>query len=170
MDRKASFNNDGRFDIKTEPKFLNGTMMELLSWDILSQPDMTFEVKSENKNKWGLTGNVFIEFQQLKGNEWVASGISITESDYWVIVLKDYDNEKIESIIITPTHNLKKRIKRLYRAGKISIEGKPKTKDGTATKGYIVPIQHLFLYDTEFEEDRNIRVKKALEDKKTKNK
>jgi len=167
---KDIFNNDEKWDFNLDPKLLNGKLIETLVYDKLVNPDLVFEVKSENKNKWGLTGNIYIEFQQLKSGKWVNSGIAATESDYWVIVLKDYDNEKIENIIITATYRLKKRIKRLYKAGKIIIDGKPETEDGTATKGYIVPIQYLFLYETEFEEDRNIRVKKILEEKKTKNK
>jgi hypothetical protein len=156
---KEVFNKDGRWDFNLEPKLINGELIELLVYDTLINPDIKFEVKSENKNKWGLTGNIYIEFQQMKNGKWADSGIAITESDYWIIVLKDYDNEKIENIIITSTYKLKKRIKRLYKAGKIIIDGKPETKDGTATRGYLVPIQHLFLYDTEYEEDRNNRIK-----------
>jgi len=156
---KQVFNKDGKWDFNLDPKLINGEWIELLVYDTLVNPDLTFEVKSENKNKWGLTGNIYIEFQQMKNGKWVDSGIAITESDYWIIVLKDYDNEKIENIIIMTTYKLKKRIKRLYKAGKIIIDGKPETKDGAATRGYIIPIQHLFLYDTEYEEDRNNRIK-----------
>jgi hypothetical protein len=156
---KQVFNKDGKWDFNLDPKLINGEWIELLVYDTLVNPDLTFEVKSENKNKWGLTGNIYIEFQQIKNGKWVDSGIAITESDYWIIVLKDYDNQKIENIIIMATYKLKKRIKRLYKAGKIIIDGKPETKDGAATRGYIIPIQHLFLYDTEYEEDRNNRIK-----------
>jgi hypothetical protein len=156
---KQVFNKDGKWDFNLDPKLINGEWIELLVYDTLVNPDLTFEVKSENKNKWGLTGNIYIEFQQIKNGKWIDSGIAITESDYWIIVLKDYDNEKIENIIIMATYKLKKRIKRLYKAGKIIIDGKPETKDGAATRGYIIPIQHLFLYDTEYEEDRNNRIK-----------
>lgn len=156
---KQVFNKDGKWDFNLDPKLINGEWIELLVYDTLVNPDLTFEVKSENKNKWGLTGNIYIEFQQMKNGKWVDSGIAITESDYWIIVLKDYDNQKIENIIIMATYKLKKRIKRLYKAGKIIIDGKPETKDGAATRGYIIPIQHLFLYDTEYEEDRNNRIK-----------
>jgi hypothetical protein len=157
--KEEVFNDDEKWDFNLEPKLINGKLMEVLVYDTLVNPDLKFEVKSENKNKWGLTGNIYIEFQQMKGDKWVDSGIATTESDYWIIVLKDYDNVKIESTIIIGTYKLKKRIKRLYKAGKIIIDGKPETKDGRATRGYIVPIQHLFLYDTEYEEDRNNRIK-----------
>lgn len=160
------FNNNGKWDFELEPKAINGKIWEQLSAYLFLDDKVSFEVKSEGKHKWGLTGNVYIEFQQIKNGKWVDSGISITESDFWIFVLKDYDMTKAEHIIITPTYKLKKRIKRLLKKGKILIDGKPKTDDGEATKGYIVPIQYLFLYETEYEEDRTEYVKGILKNKK----
>jgi hypothetical protein len=153
------FNKDAKWDFKTDPKLINGELMEHIVYYALLCPDITHEVKSENKSKWGQTGNVYIEFQQLKNNVWVDSGIKLTESDYWTTVLKDYDNETVLEIRMLPTHRLKERINILLKKGKVVIGEKPKTTDGTATRGYLINIHDLTLYDGEYEDDTNKRLK-----------
>jgi hypothetical protein len=140
---------DGRFDFNLDRKKINGELMELYSHNILTNPELKFEVKSENKWLWGRTQNVYVEYQQFKGGKWVDSGISITESDFWVIVLKDYNNKPISQITLS-TQYLRDRIFKLIEDNLIIFTQKEKTSDGTATKGYLIHLLHLFITDDEY--------------------
>lgn len=55
---------------------------ELLEKMLTTDKDNVYiECKSEEKAKE--TGNIYVEYQQKSGGEWVNSGIAVTEADLW---------------------------------------------------------------------------------------
>lgn len=149
---KSPFNNDGAYDFTTDPKLIHGQLIEKKVFDIITDKKLKHEVKSERKSIWGKTGNIYVEYQQMKYGKWVDSGITITQADYWWVVLKDYDdNEPLLGVMLFDVSQLKKRIKLLLKRGVAKMVEKPKTDDGSATKGVIVPLTSLFLYENEYE-------------------
>ena len=91
------------------------------------------EVKTE-RDKWVKTGNIAIELMN-QGN---ASGLSVTEADWWAHVLS-YRN-KIESVILIPVPKLKKLVKQLVKEGKarITMGG-----DDNASQLVLIPIKEI---------------------------
>jgi hypothetical protein len=72
------------------------------------------EIKTE-RDIWKKTGNIAIELMN-QGN---ASGLSITEAEWWAQVLTYKGN--IESIILMKVSKLKKRLKKLVKENKAKI-------------------------------------------------
>jgi len=79
------------------------------------------EVKTDRK--WKETGNIAVEFMS-RGKK---SGISITEAKYWAFIL-DNDN-KIEGIIILPTHKLRLIAREYFSKGRVVKGGDDNTSD-----------------------------------------
>lgn len=147
-----NFNNDNKFDFEADPKFINGTLMEQIFSEHIT--NFKFEVKSENQNAWGKSGNIYIEFEQFKNKKWQPSGISVCEAEYWVQILKDFDNNFVVPIMF-PTEWLKERILTLLNSGLAKISSKDRTEDGTATRGYLLPLKWLYITDDEVDEFEN---------------
>ena len=133
---------DGGFDFKTNFKNIHGQLIEVKYANIITNPDkkryIAYEVKSEGPNAWMRTGNIFIEYQQKKKGQWVDSGISITDADFWVHVLKD-ENGDILYYLELPVSTLLDRISVLAPR-----TGFNASSDGNDTKGYLVPLNELY--------------------------
>jgi len=144
-----NFNKNNKFDFEADPKLINGTLMEKIFSEHIT--NFKFEVKSENQFMWNKTGNIYIEFEQFINGEWTPSGIDVTHSQYWVHVLKDFENNFMIPIML-PTQWLKERITTLLKHELASISSKDKTEDGTATRGYLIPLKWLYITDDEVEQ------------------
>lgn len=107
------------------------------AYDILSQLNNTFEVKTEI-SMWEKTNNHFCEFkQQIKG-KWIPSGIDVSQSYFWCVVLLDY-NKIIKDIVVVVKEDLKNLIKeKNYSTRRISSN-----RIDTLTEGYLVNIDDL---------------------------
>lgn len=152
-------NNYEKYDFKVDPIHLNGQKIEKIYYSTLTNEDLSFEIKSERYSKWGFTGNIYVEYQQMKHNQWVPSGITLSEADYYVYVLKDNDDNILYTIEIETTQ-FKDRIKDLIRLGIAKCITKDKVQHGSATKGILVPLSSLFITQKEIEkniEERNIQ-------------
>lgn len=166
-ENRVEYNNDNKYDISTEPKFINGQLQEAIVADVLTNPNIKFEVKSEFKTMWGRTGNVYVEYEQRKKDGFVDSGISSTEADYWTFVLKGYDEtDPIEFIVMVKTDQLKKRIELLKDKGFVVVGNHPKSDDGTETNGWLLPLNQLLLYDGEYADYSKKRLEKLSYSKK----
>lgn len=88
MPNKSSFDLD----------FSYGRKGEQLVEELLTE-GKKIEVKRDRK--WHLTGNVYIETECFftKNNEWSASGLAVTEAEYWAFVLK-------KTVLMLPTEVL----------------------------------------------------------------
>lgn len=148
MGENIQYNNDSKFDIQVDKNFINGKLIEVLFADFLTSTGITYEIKSESHYMWLKTGNIYIEYQQFIHGEWRNSGISITEAQMWVHVLKD-NNDEIMTAIMFPMNKLKERIKKLVKLKLAYLTGKPKTDNGTATRGIVIPLRYLFHTDIE---------------------
>jgi hypothetical protein len=122
--------------------------METIYAHQITDKNIEHEAKSEHISKWMKSGNMYIEYAQQKNNVWVPSGISITKASVWVHILKDFDNKMLIPIPI-PTDYLLKRIEYLLSIGLCRKSGKVRTDDGTATKGYLLPLQYLYITPNE---------------------
>ena len=151
-----NFNNDNKFDFEADPKFINGQLMEQIFGEHIT--NFKFEVKSENQKVWNKSGNIYIEFEQFINGKWTPSGISVTEAEYWVQILKNFDDEFIVPILL-PTKWLNERIRTLLKNKIASISGKDRTEDGTATRGYLIPLKWLYITDDEVEQYSNMERK-----------
>lgn len=149
-------------DFELEPKFINGSLMELLAENMMLSSVMQVEVKSENKHQWMYTGNIYIELYQLSQGKWHKSGLSSTTSTWWVHVLKDLDGN-FEVPLVLPVKWLKERIRKLFDLGVCKIITKPKSIDGNSTKGILIPIKDLYLCEAE-----QTQHKKMMEEKQQK--
>ena len=89
----------------------------------------TVEVKRDRK--WWITNNLYIEVECWfnKSKSWEPSGLSVTEAAYWAFVLE-------QSVLIVPTHILKKGVAELGR--EISCEIPP-----NKSKGYLITVEDL---------------------------
>lgn len=87
------------------------------------------EVKRDRK--WHLTGNVYIETECFftKNNEWAASGLAVTEAEYWAFVLK-------KTVLMLPTNVLWYAVKTFGRD--ITCEIPP-----NLSRGYLVKVVDL---------------------------
>lgn len=143
------FNNDNRYDFEQDPLFINGQRIEIMHKEYITKNKLTYEIKSDDM--WFKTGNMYVEYEQYINNKWVPSGISVTEADIFAYVLKDEDGQ-IKYSIEMPTKLLKERIDKLIQLNRIKFSGKPKTYNGTSTKGYLVPLSDIYITDIEIEE------------------
>jgi hypothetical protein len=156
---------DGKYDFKLDPKNIHGQLIEVrYSKHITSdniERQIGYEIKSEGPHSWIKSGNLYIEFEQFKDGEWVDSGISITEADMWVHVLKDENGNILHSIEVS-TSWLKNRIYELN----CQITKKERTGDGTATKAYLVPLKDLYHTPSDYTKfKQKINAKKILKNK-----
>ena len=91
------------------------------------------EVKTE-RDKWVKTGNIAIELMN-QGN---ASGLSVTEADWWAQILSFKGN--IKSVILLPVKELKKKVKHSVQNGngRIVMGG-----DNNASEIALIPIKEI---------------------------
>ena len=91
------------------------------------------EVKTE-RDIWAKTGNVAIELMN-QGN---ASGLSVTEADWWAQILSFKGD--IKSIILLPVKELKKKVKHSVKhgQGRIVMGG-----DDNASEIALIPIKEI---------------------------
>ena len=91
------------------------------------------EVKTE-RDKWVKTGNIAIELMN-QGN---ASGLSVTEADWWAQILSFKGD--IKSVILLPVDELKKKVKHSVQhgQGKIVMGG-----DNNASEIALIPIKEI---------------------------
>jgi len=101
-------------------------------WLSLLADEKKMEIKRDNM--WHKTGNIYIEYL-YKGEP---SGISITEADYFAVILSKLGKQM--AVFIWETAGLKSALKRLAHAGKIKIKS---GGDNNLTKGFIIPIEYL---------------------------
>ena len=116
--------NNSSFDLD----FSYGRKGEQLVEELLTE-GKRIEVKRDRK--WHLTGNVYIETECFftKDNEWSASGLSVTEAEYWAFVLK-------KTVIMLPTTVLRFAVEKLGR--EITCEIPP-----NLSRGYLVKVVDL---------------------------
>ena len=99
------------------------------------------EIKSE-RDKWIKTGNLAIEFWNDRTDK--PSGISVTESDYWIHCL--YKDDKMVGFIGYDTEELKKDLN--YQRSKKNFWRKDvrvvKGGDDDMSKMFLLPIVHIF--------------------------
>ena len=158
------FNNDNKYDFEQDPLFINGQRIEIMYKEHITNNKLTYEIKSDEL--WYKTGNMFVEYEQFINNKWVPSGIAVTEADIFAYVLKDEDGQ-IKYAIEMSTKILKERIDKLIKLNRIKFGGKPKTYNGTATKGYIVPLSDIYITDIEVDEykiENEIKRKQRLKE------
>ena len=89
----------------------------------------TVEVKRDRK--WHETGNLYIEVECWYNNtqSWQASGIAVTEADYWAFVLE-------ESVLMIPTLNVIQAINKYGR--EINCEIPP-----NKSRGFLITVNDL---------------------------
>lgn len=151
MGENIQYNKDKRFDFNLDPNKINGELMEATFAKYLTATGITFEIKSESHYKWMNSGNIYIEIEQFIRGNWEKSGLSSTQAELWVHIIKDENDEPLFTITIS-VDKLKKRIKKLIKNDCAFITGKPETYNGTATRGVIIPLKHLLFTDFEQEE------------------
>lgn len=87
------------------------------------------------------TGNVFVEYQCLHdGQNWVPSGIAVTDAEFWVFVL----HQSISCVIVR-THELKIAVRRLWRQPRNLV---PCNRGSHPTRGVKVPLAWLLQHGT----------------------
>lgn len=118
MPSKSSFDLD----------FSYGRKGEQLVEELLTD-GKRIEVKRDRK--WHLTGNVYIETECFftKDNQWAASGLAVTEAEYWAFVLK-------KTVLMLPTEVLWYAVNNFGR--EISCDIPP-----NISKGYLVKVVDL---------------------------
>lgn len=89
------------------------------------------KVEVKRDRKWHLTGNVYIETECFftKDNKWAASGLAVTEAEYWAFVLK-------KTVLMLPTSVLWYAVNNFGRD--ITCEIPP-----NISKGYLVKVVDL---------------------------
>lgn len=118
--------NDFRYDLKI------GKVGEQLLNNILTLK--TIEVK---RDSWIYkSGNIAIEFESRNK----ASGIAISEAEYWSIIFSG--GYKDEIILIIKTNRLKEICRRYYKLGNIKSMG-----DNNTSKAILIPIKEILLYE-----------------------
>lgn len=117
------YNNDIRYDLEI------GRIAKKKLADILE--NKTFEIKYDLLAS--KTGNIAIEYECRNK----ASGISITESDYYCYIIA---NTKCDDIyILIETNKLKELCRKYYLMNKIKKLG-----DSNLSKAVIIPLKDLF--------------------------
>jgi hypothetical protein len=167
---KKTYSELKKWDFELEPKAIAGTLYENLFKNFFdnSKNSITFEVKSELKQSYMVTSNVYIEIYQNRNGKWEPSGLSATTSDMWIHVLKGTTQEDLCAALVIPTTKLKQRLRYLFDNGYAKLVTKPKTNDGHETKGMIVDPRHLLITDDEVEEFNKNRTKTILQKNKIK--
>ena len=124
--KETMLNRDNRFDLD----LAEGQLGELHFLSLASER-CKIEVKTEI-DIWSRTGNIYIEYES-RGK---ASGLSVTESNYWAINL--YKEDEGYSTIVLQTKKLKKNLKRLVKEGKINkgVKG----GDDMTSRGILFPL------------------------------
>ena len=115
------YNNDFRYDLKV------GQIKEKELGNILK--DKTIEIKYDKKALE--TGNIFVEYESRNK----ASGISISESDYYCYILSYKDDTTYH---IIPTSILKNRCRYYLETNRDVVGG-----DNNTSKGILLPINKL---------------------------
>ena len=72
-----------RFDIDAEV----GHQGEIVVADLIEALKSGASVQIKTDERFSQTGNLYIEYQCIKGGRWVADGIATTECDLWCQVL-----------------------------------------------------------------------------------
>ena len=121
-----TLNNDNKFDIDLQ----YGQVREQELADILKYEKI--EVKTE-RDKWMETGNICIEFQS-RGK---ASGIAVTQAEWWVHVLADGD--ETVCMLLFPTDKLKEIARKAVVDGKVVYGG-----DDNLSKMVLIPLKEIF--------------------------
>ena len=122
-----TLNNDNKFDIDLQ----YGQVREQELADILKYEKI--EVKTE-RDKWKETGNICIEFQ-CRGK---ASGIAVTQAEWWVHVLADGD--ETVCMLMFPTTKLKEIArKHVVDKAKVVYGG-----DDNLSKMVLLPLKEIF--------------------------
>lgn len=179
LEEEIKFNNDNKFDFSVDPKLIHGNLMENglaqmltnkgINWEFIETID--FEVKSESKCVWGKYEALYFEYAQESNGVWVDSGLLATKAHMWCIILKDwYNNTSPCGFMMFTTEYIKERIQKLLKLGLVQENSKPKTKDGSATKAWIVPIRYLYIHDGELQEHYDKELSEARERIKNKKK
>ena len=120
-------NNDFKYDLKVGKK---GEMIVAG----MHEGDK-IEVKSEQTkidNNWTVSGNCYVEYESRDKK----SGLSHTESKYWVTNFMDGDTHCF-TIILT-TKKMKEIARKYYKQNRVSVGG-----DEDTSKGVLVPIESL---------------------------
>jgi hypothetical protein len=99
-------------------------------WLTLLADEKTMEVKRE-RDIWSLTGNVFFEFKS-RGK---ASGLAVTQADYWAHLLS-LDGRIVGGFIIE-TSRLKENLKRMIEGGQVRVVN---GGDNGTSQGALVPM------------------------------
>jgi hypothetical protein len=96
------------------------------------QDDVLLEIKTDIKSSE--TGNIYIEYEQNTN----ISGLQTTKADLWCTVFVDDNKKAIATIIVTT-----ERLKEVLRENNCKHTSKAKTSEGSATKGYLLPVTTL---------------------------
>jgi hypothetical protein len=119
--------SDERWDLN----FRKGKEAEAMVFEHLTGVSVgTVEVKCDDRAS--STGNLYIEYEQLKKEGWRPSGIATSQSDAYAFVLQPSD-----AVIILPTQVLKKYARLAYQHGRQVSATLP---DDRPTRGVLVRI------------------------------
>ena len=110
------------------------------------------EVKTDYMAKE--TGNICVELWQYYPDRWQMSGLSVTEARAFTVNLLN-DDDNIIMTIAMDTEWLKKRVKKLYKAGYARIIEKPGDEKGPANQSVLIPFDKLYMTPDEKEEKQN---------------
>lgn len=118
-----------RFDIDYE----RDRQGELFVHDIirLLQTE-SVEVKTDERAKD--TGNVYVEYECLRGGEYVKSGLATTDADAWVFVL-----EKGDLAVFVSTLMLRELAREAYKKGRL----RECVRGSHPTRGVVIPLAEL---------------------------
>lgn len=89
------------------------------------------KVEVKRDRKWHITGNLYIEVEcwYNRTQSWEASGIMVTQAEYWAFVLE-------RGVLLVPTSHVKYAIKEFGR--EITCEIPP-----NRSKGYLITVEDL---------------------------
>jgi hypothetical protein len=122
-------------DITFTKRLLEGKVGEDFINTIL-EPEVSVEIKTDIMAS--STGNIFIEMSQ----NGLASGLNTTQANLWSTVLLNDNKEPIATVIVKTDH-LKQTLRDLVSSKQINEFKKEKTKNGSMTTGYALPINKL---------------------------
>lgn len=99
------------------------------------------EVKTDYGSN--ITGNLYIEFEkQNRKGEWVPSGLSATEADWWAFAFKD-------GVIFIATDSLKELARQYWRSGHIGQRNG--NEHSSASRGVKLPVEAIVEHLRNFE-------------------
>lgn len=105
----------------------HGQQAEMFVSDIIAAlRDQTAEVKRDDRA--AQTGNVYIEYECLRGGEWQPSGISTTKALVWVFVLGGL-------ALAAPTATVAEVARRHYPTSRREL-----TRGSHPTRGVVIPL------------------------------